>query len=388
MEKKKLNILMINYEYPPIGGGGGVICKDFAEQFVSLGHHVTIITSYFNGLPRNEIINGVEINRVPVLMRNKKNVASLQSMLSYVPSSALKVKSLLKSRKFDLIHTHFAIPSGPVGDYFSRAYGIPNVLSIYGGDIYDPSKRLSPHKTFGLKQIVSKMMNNADKVIAESNDIKNNAEKFYNINREIDIIPLGIKPYPSLKTTRSELGFHSNEHIYITIGRLVKRKNLTELIGIFHKLNKNNPGRLLIIGDGPEKGNIEETVSKFKLENNVKFLGRVSDEEKYRYLSISDLYLSTALHEGFGLVFLEAMECFLPIVCYDHGGQTDFLKDEVTGYLVKLGDADTFVCKVRNLMSSSKLREKIGNHNKLYVKKYYISSCADQYISIFEVLSK
>ncbi len=71
-------------------------------------------------------------------------------------------------------------------------------------------------------------------------------------------------------------------------------------------------------------------------------LGRVSEELKFQYLNASDVYFSTAIHEGFGIVFLEAMECGLPVICYNRGGQVDFLSNENTGYLIKLGDADSF----------------------------------------------
>lgn len=69
-----MNILVVNYEYPPIGGGGGVICRDICEEIASKGHHVTVITSQFEGLLPYERINGVEIHRTPVLMRDRKSV--------------------------------------------------------------------------------------------------------------------------------------------------------------------------------------------------------------------------------------------------------------------------------------------------------------------------
>ncbi len=140
MINKKLKILIINYEYPPIGGGGGVICKDIAEEIVKEGHEITVITSKFVKLSKEEVVGGVKIIRVPVFFRKKQNVASLLSMLSYFPSSIFYVQSLLRKEKFDIINTHFAIPSGPVGNFISKNKKIPNILSIHGGDIFDPSK--------------------------------------------------------------------------------------------------------------------------------------------------------------------------------------------------------------------------------------------------------
>jgi glycosyltransferase involved in cell wall biosynthesis len=379
-----MNILVINYEYPPIGGGGGVLCKDISEGMATKGHHVTVVTSRFGSLPQNEIINGVNIYRVPVLMRKKRIVASISSMISFVPMCIWKVKNLLHYDMFDVINTHFAIPSGPAGQYISRKYNIPNVLTILGGDIIDPSKFLSPHNTIILNQTVKKMLLGADRVVAESTDIKRNAEKYYGYNRHIDIVPLGINPNKYLKKERQALGIPMDKFVFVTIGRLVKRKNLEELIYIFNDMQKIVPSILLIIGDGPEKENLEQKVKKLKIENAVKLLGRVSDEEKFQYLAASDIYLSTSIHEGFGIVFLEAMECGLPVICYDRGGQTDFLKDGKTGYLIELGNKAEFASRLKELLGSQSLRMEIGVHNKNYIKEFYIDNVTEKYISIFK----
>lgn len=384
MKKKFFKILIINYEYPPVGGGGGVICRDIAEEICAAGHKVTVITSEFKDLPGHEIINGVEIIRVHVLFRGKQNVASLPSMLSYVPASISKANELLSKENYDIINTHFAIPSGPSGNFISKKFKIPNVLSIHGGDIFDPSKLLSPHKTPGLKQTVRKMLIEADRVIAQSSDTKRNAESYYDVDRSIDIIPLGIKPNDFEIKTKKELGFSENKKILITVGRLIKRKNLEEFIDIFNKIKKDFNCELIIIGDGPERENIQEKINNLNLSSDIKLLGRVSEELKFQYLNASDIYVSTALHEGFGIVFLEAMECGLPIICYDRGGQVDFLKDNKTGFLIKLGNTEFFYNKLSILLNDNGLRERVSSFNKDLIKKFYINNITQQYLAIFE----
>jgi glycosyltransferase involved in cell wall biosynthesis len=378
-----MNILVINYEYPPIGGGGGVLCKDISEGIAAKGHRITVVTSHYGSLQKNENLHGVNIFRVPVLMRKKQTVASMTSMISFVPMCIWKVKQLMEGNTFDLINTHFAIPSGPAGQYISRKYGIPNVLTILGGDIIDPSKFLSPHNTFLLNQTVRKMLFGADRVVAESTDIKRNAQKYYAFDRQVDIVPLGIYPNVHPEKNRQALGLPSDQFIFVTIGRLVKRKNLEDLLHIFKEVQKTDPSILLVIGDGPEKDKIESLAKQLGIENAVRLLGRVSDEEKFQYLAASDVYLSTAIHEGFGIVFLEAMECGLPVISYDRGGQTDFLREGKTGYLIELGNKEKFALKLLELVNSKPLRMEIRAHNKNYVKEFYIEHVAEKYISIF-----
>ena len=379
-----MNILVVNYEYPPIGGGGGVICKDISEEIVSKGHRITVVTSHYDSLPEFEKLNGVTIIRLPVVMRGKKDVASFLSMISYVPLCIRKAASLLQREKYDVIHTHFAIPSGPAGQYISDKYGIPNVLSIHGGDIFDPSKLLSPHDTIGLKQTVRKMLMKADRVVAQSSDTKSNAEKYYGVDRKIDVVPLGIRPNPHPAKSRQDLGLPADKYIFSTIGRLVKRKNLEDLLHIIKEIQISTPSILLIMGDGPEKDFIETRIRNLRIEGSVRLLGKVSDEQKYEYLNVSDGYLSTAIHEGFGIVFLEAMECGLPVICYDRGGQRDFLKSGKTGYLVELGNKAEFASRLRDMLKSPALRADIRSNNKEYVKEFYIGSVAEKYLSIFQ----
>ncbi len=378
-----MRILVVNYEYPPLGGGGGLVTRDILEQMFRMGHKPTVITSSFKGLKSHENVNGVNIIRVPVLFRRRMEVASIPSMLSYFPSSVLHAVRSLNGRMYDIMNTHFAIPSGPTGCLLSKLFHLPNVLSIHGGDIFDPSKTFSPHKTPLLSTMVSAMLNSADRVVAQSKDTRENAYLYYNVTREIATIPLGIKKIELEKRTRSDFGFSADEIIFCAIGRLIKRKNYEETIRVISDLNRKFRLKLIIIGEGPERLDLERLIRDLGLQKIVRLYGNIPDQEKFQLLSVSDIYLSTSLHEGFGLVFLEAMECGLPIVSYDRGGQNEFLIDGQTGFLVRLGDRKTFREKVTELMADPGLRKEAGAFNRRQVSNYYIENCAEQYISLF-----
>ncbi|NIT55111.1 MAG: glycosyltransferase [Aliifodinibius sp.] len=384
MDEKTLKILVINYEYPPIGGGGGVICRDVAEEMASMGHEVVVITTHYHRLKREETLNGVKIIRVPVLLRKDLDVATIISMLSYVPSAIKTGIQLLNRKRFDVVNTHFAIPSGPAGQYLAKRFNLPNVLSIHGGDIFDPSKSLSPHNTSGLKQIVKKMLLNADRVVAQSSDTKRNALHYYDIRKEIDIIPLGIKPNRFALKERKNLDLPEDKVVFSTIGRLIKRKNLEELLEILSTIQSNFPFLMLIIGEGPEREHLQTKIRSLGLIEKVRLLGRVSEEEKFQYLNLSDAYLSTAMHEGFGIVFLEAMECGVPVICYDRGGQVDFLQNGKTGFLIQSGDKEAFASNLLRLLNNSQLREEMSRYNRDYISSFYISNIAKKYVSYFK----
>ena len=110
----------------------------------------------------------------------------------------------------------------------------------------------------------------------------------------------------------------------------------------------------------------------------------MSDEAKFQVLALADVYVSSSHHEGFGIVFLEGLSQGLPVVCYDNGGQTDYLRDGRTGYLVKAGDLDGLTAKLAALCTDADLRATMSRHNRDYANRFYINACAARYLEIYE----
>src|ERR1700691_556605 len=125
-----MKILFCNYEYPPLGGGGGVVMAALARE-LARRHTVTVLTSRALALPAESDDAGVRVIRVPVIFRRELAVANLPSMLAYVPAAGLRGLGLQRGGQFDVINTHFVVPSGPVGHVLARLWRIPNVLSVH-----------------------------------------------------------------------------------------------------------------------------------------------------------------------------------------------------------------------------------------------------------------
>jgi glycosyltransferase involved in cell wall biosynthesis len=377
-----MRILFCNYEYPPMGGGGGVVNALLAQELAK-HHDVTVLTSQALGLPSQGIEGGVRLVRTPVFFRKHEAVADVISMLAFLPMGVQTGKKLFRAGQYDIINTHFVLPTGPVGDALARFAKVPNVLSVHGGDLYDPSKWLSPHRHWGLRRWVRRLLRRADVVVGQSRNTLDNMRRFYTPELQGVQIPLGIRrPQPGT-AVRSDYGCQESDVLLVTVGRLIARKGLHQLIGMMTALGDPKI-RLLIVGTGPQEQLLKEEVSTRQLRGQVLFLGHVPEAEKFGILRMCDLYVSTSQHEGFGLVFLEAMACGLPVICYAHGGQTDFLHDQETGYLLPLNDADLFAERCKRLAESPELRHAMGACNRRRVEAYYIEHCAARYASLFE----
>lgn len=382
-----MKILFCNYEYPPLGGGGGVINALLAEEMAK-SHEVTVLTSQGLGLPRHSVESGVEIVRVPTVMRHDESVASFPSMLSFIPSGILSGRTLLAQRQFDIINTHFVLPTGPVGHVLSRLGKIPNVLSLHGGDLYDPSKRLSPHNHWLFRVSIRHLLRNADMIAGQSSNTLENMRQFYTPEINGVRIPLAIRR-PQIdasggRQTRADFGLSQDEVLLVTVGRLIPRKQVDQLIRMMSKMRRDElPVRLLIIGSGPMQAELHKQAQEHQVADAISFMGFVTEQEKLNLLSIADIYVSTTQHEGFGLVYLEGMACGLPVVCYNHGGQTDFLEDGKTGFLVELDDIATFEERCRRLIQNLDERHKMSDHNRDYAQEFFIDNCARRHESLF-----
>lgn len=377
-----MKILTLNYEFPPVGGGGGVAHRLLAEE-LARRHDVSVITSAYGDLPKREEREGVDIVRVPVLGRNDRNVASLRSLLSFPPAALLAGRKLLRERPYDLVHAHFAVPTGTASLPLAHAVDIPHVLTLHGGDLYDPSKRLSPHRVPGVRRAVRTVVQGSDAVVAQSEDTRRNAQTHFGIDRDIEIIPLGIRVPDHPLVRRSELGLPEDVFLAVTVGRLIPRKGLRRLLRVLARPDCAGM-HLVAVGAGPDLQQLEQQARELGLAERVHFTGWVEETRKWQILRCADVYASASMHEGFGLVYLEALATGLPIIAPDQGGQTDFLVDGRTGSVIPADDDDALAAALVAARADPEWSRGVREHNLELSTRYRADACADAYERLYE----
>jgi len=382
-QRELRSLLLVSYEWPPLGGGGGVILCGLARE-LARQIEVTVLTSGAAGLPEVERSGALEVIRAPVFGRKQRATASLPSLLSFFPASMRRGMALLRERSFDIVHSSFAVPSGPSGLLLARRAGIPHVVSVHGGDIYDPSKWLSPHRIAPLRRTVRWVMQGSQRVLTSSQDIEDRVRSHYRIE-SFERIPLAVEPLRSQPDDfSSRVGERAGEPAtptLITIGRLVRRKGIDLLLDALGGLVEQ-PWKLVIVGDGPERGRLAEHARQRGIGDRVRFAGFVDEERKHELLCAADLYVSGTLHEGFGIVFLEAMQHELPVVAPDCGGQRDFI-DESVGALVPVGDVPALRRAIEAHLCNDALRLRKGRAARGRATEYELPRYAERHLQVY-----
>ena len=378
-----MNILLFCFEYPPIGGGGGVGAQQYAEAWVSQGHDVMVLTGLAEGLASQEMVNGVEVVRVQTLGRQDRATSTFLSMLSYNFFGLFYVLAHRQElTKFVVINTHFSIPTGPLAWVAAKLLHIPNVLTIIGGDIYDPSKTSSPHRHALLRGVNRWVINGADHVIAISSDTKKRAETLYGIDRAIEVVNYGYMPRPACPPSETLELLNPNIFYLIAVGRLVKRKGFEFLIRAMKFLPQGI--ELLLVGDGPLEMSLRNLAEEEGVSTRVQILGFRTRDQIYHLLREADCFVLSSLHEGLGIVVQEAMDAGLPVVATDNGGQVDLIQYPRNGILVEAENAEALAKGVRAIFSNLESSKEMSENNIKDIQALHIETNCQRYIAAFQ----
>lgn len=342
-------MLIINYEFPPLGGGAGNATACLAREWALRGHSVEVLTGGFRGLPSREEIDGFVVRRLPT-PRKLQGQGSITEMCAFMAASCAAVLCVAKP---DFVIAFFSIPGGPAAWLLNLLRGVPYIVSLRGGDVpgFD-SRNLSCFHEM-TNSLTALIWRNANAVVGNSAGLCDLARRFMP-GLDVPEIANGVDtnrftPVSDTDRARFELLF---------VGRLAPQKGVDVLLRALADID--GEWRLRIAGDGPERSRLCDLAMELGVSARVEFLGWTQRSDLPALYQSADVFVFPSYDEGMPNVVLEALASGLPIVATRIAGNEQLVLDRENGLLVPPGDSAAFAAALRLVMSDRALRRSMA----------------------------
>jgi len=344
-----VKILVLCYEYPPVGGGGGRVAEKVAEELARRGHEVRVLTAGLKHLPKREERNGVTILRAKSF-RQKEDTCSVPEMGLYLLTNFWPTLQLARTWRPDVIHAHFAVPTGVIAMPVGRLLGIPYVLTAHLGDVPGGVPEQTEHLFRLINPVAKHIWSGAARTTAVSSHVATLAARAYQVSPEI--ILNGVK--------RNTLPVDFSEKVtpkIVKLGRLSVQKNPLLALEALARI-KELPWSFEIIGEGPLGAEAREKATELGIADRITWRGWLSAGEVSQSLLQADILLTTSLHEGLPMAAVEALQHGVAIVGSRIPGLADVISEGKNGLFCDIS-AESFAQSLRRLLEDRPLLTKL-----------------------------
>ncbi len=376
-----MKILLLNSEYPPVGGGAGNASANIARLLSRMGNEILFLTSGFDRLPHEEIHDGLRVLRVAALRRRADRSTAFEQ-LSFILIASFRTPGLARQFQPDITLAFFGLPSGAVAWLLKKWAGVPYVISLRGGDVpgFRPYDFRLYHKIAA--PLLHLIWHAASAVVANSQGLRQLAGAF-DPTLEIPVVPNGV----DLEKFSLPARDWSPARI-LSVGRVVYQKGFDLGLQALAAL-QDLDWEWYIAGDGPQMPALRTMAGTYGLADRIHFLGwQTAEQLKGQYASAT-LFLFPSRHEGMPNAVLEAMASGLPVVATRIAGNEELVAQGETGALVPPEDVEALRGSLRPLLVEAKMREQMGRAARRRVEQSFgWERIAEQYQSILEKTRK
>jgi glycosyltransferase involved in cell wall biosynthesis len=363
-----LRVLLLNYEYPPNGGGAGVATEMLARSLAARGARVDVVTAgaadladatlLWDGVADEEGV--LTVHRVKC-RRTSVHKAGMLDAASYLMAARPTIRRLLSLHEYDVAHFFFSLPTGALLPFLDLR-DVPVVVSLRGSDVpgYDPHDRALVRAHALLRPLTRWIWRRADRVVAVCDSLGSLGRRTLPELR-YSVVPNGVDLDRFRPAGRR--AFRADRLRCLAVARLVERKGLRDLIRALALLERGR-FELDIVGAGPDERTLRQLASELGVAAEVRFsgaLGRSAVAARYR---AADLFTLPSDAEAFGNVFAEALASGLPIVGTNVGGIPDLVQHGLNGLLVPPGDPAAIAGAIRTLADDPARRREIARRNR------------------------
>jgi phosphatidylinositol alpha-1,6-mannosyltransferase len=382
----KRRVLFVTSNFPRWPGDSTTpFVLHLAQDLIKIGWEVDVLAPHAPGTKKNEIINGVSVERFQYLWPEKlqtvcyqggalinlrKNKGNLFKLPALVAFELLNICLKLKKGHYDLLHSHWILPQGFTGVLATKVQPIPHLITVHGGDVFAlKGKVLNRFKQFSLSH--------CNAITVNSSATQTAVQELCPDLKHLHKIPMGVEittnqenlPQLALKAQYKK----NTGPLLIFVGRLVDEKGVEDFIRAIGLAKSKLPDlTALIIGEGQDREAFEQLTKSLNLDQAITFTGWIDPGKIPDYLSIADIFIGPSRisengwKEAQGLTFLEAMAANTPVIATRTGGITDFITDGETGLLVKERSPEEIAVAIEKIFLQPDLMRKL--QEKAYLK--------------------
>jgi glycosyltransferase involved in cell wall biosynthesis len=376
-----VRILLVNYEYPPIGAGAANATMFVARALVELGHEVSVVTTAFGQLRGAIEEDGIHVHRLDA-RRASVDRSNLKEMASFLLAALGKVQQVARERRIEGTIAFFTLPCGPIGWRLKRSLGIPYIISLRGGDVPGLVPELNAAHRL-LAPVRRAVLRCAMAVVANSESLARLSQSSDPV--PVRVIPNGVDATHFAPGTRA-FDAPAEPYAILFVGRLTLQKNLSLVLKTFGRISSERRlrVRLHVVGDGPLRAELERLASEVCASGDVIWHGWLPKRELAALYRTSDVFVNPSLYEGMPNTVLEAMASGLPVVASNIGGNDSLVKHGLTGFLFDFADEAGFgrmLCRLIDDPALGRCMGKAGREKA--VSSFSWHAVARQYVELF-----
>ncbi len=370
-----------NFYHPVINGVVRSVSA-FRKALTELGHNVFIFAQQSPGYEDTE----------PFIFRYPAIKLPLQvNIPAAIPLSPF-VDKLLPALKLDVIHTHHPVLLGQTAANKADELGLPLVFTFhtryrdYTHYVPIPQDTVQEFVKNAVDSWLGEYMQKCHHIVVPSESMRALLENEYGLQDQVTVIPTGIdlRPYQQAdgEKLRARRGW-KDDTVLISVGRLAPEKNWATLLKAAALAMKSFPAlRVVLIGDGPDRHNLEELSRELGIASRVEFVGQLPFDEIPIYLKAADLFGFASLTETQGLVTMEALAAGLPVAAVDATGTRDVVENGIEGLLTE-NDPQALATAILTLLGDDALFQRFRQAALQRARAFDILHLAQRLLEVY-----
>jgi len=377
--RASLRIVCPTYWYPQHAADTqATYVHDINRHLVRRGHRVTVVTPGSPSMAASESFDGVDVVRFPMelpvdltygrVAQSRVDfwgkLARVAVMAHYLEAQYRATLAAVRERGADVIHAHWAIPTGPAAVHAARRLKLPSVITMHGGDVYvNPEQGYDFPTRWYVRPALRWTLRHAGALTAITEDCRQHALRAGAPDRSVHLVFNGtdLRRFSPAASGNGSVDARFGPHMIFACRQLFPRKGIRFLIEAAAQLAPRFPDlKVVIAGDGFERPELLRLAETLGISERVQFLGWVPNTELPPYYRAAAVSVIPSLEEGFGIPAAEAMGCQTAVVASDAGGLPEVVEHGVTGLIVPRGDSSALAAAIGALLADPAKRNQMG----------------------------